>query len=187
MSNDVFKKRGSALEDAFFRRVDDELAEKLREKWQHERDVNSLKVESHIQDEDVLEELLYIGVTPGTLHAMTLVPAVHVAWANGFVERKERDAVIHAAETIGIDKESTTGELLMSWLETKPTDELFQVWQDYVKAMQPVANVTSFRHLHETAVAMAEEIAKVAGGVLGVHAVSVAEQKAINEVDAAFV
>lgn len=186
MSKDIFKKRGSALEDEFFRRVDDELAMKLREKWQHERDVASLKQESHIQDEAVLEELLYVGIQPGTLQAMTLVPAIHVAWANGFVETKEREAVLHAAQTVGIDTESTTGHLLTSWLKHKPTAELFQAWEDYVKALKGIVNVTAYRHLHENAVNTAGNIAQAAGGMLGVHAVSFAEQKAINQIDEAF-
>jgi len=186
MSQDIFKTRGAALEDAFFRRVDDELAQKLREKWAHERDVESLKKESHIQDEAVLEELLYIGIESGTLQAMSLVPAVHVAWANGFVEKKEREAVLHAADTMGISTDSTTGHLLLSWLSRKPSDELIQVWEDYVHAMKGIVNPTSYRCLHEDAVKTAQHIAKTAGGVLGIHSISVAEQRAIKQIDDAF-
>lgn len=186
MPKDAFKRRSTALEDEFFRRVDDELAEKLREKWKHERDIKELQQESRIHDAAVLEELLYVGVKPGTLHAVTLIPAIHVAWANGFVETKERAAVLHAAETVGIVETSTTGKLLVSWLEHKPTSELFQVWQDYIQALKAVVNITSYRHLHENAVRMASDIASAAGGVLGVHATSVAEQRAIKQIDEAF-
>ena len=186
MTKDVFKSRGSTLEDEFFRRVDDELAQRLRDQWQHDRDVESLRKESQIQDQRVLEELLYAGVSPGTLQAMTLVPAIHVAWANGFVETQERAAVMQAAQHVGIHNDSTTGQLLMSWLDDKPTAELFQVWEDYVAALRDVVDVTSYRHLHDHAVRTAEDIAKAAGGILGVLAVSVAEQRAIGQIDRAF-
>ncbi|MFY9255927.1 MAG: hypothetical protein WAO83_20905 [Fuerstiella sp.] len=186
MSHDIFKQRGDALEGQFFRRIDDELAIKLKEKWQHERDIESLRKESHIQDDAVLEELLYVGIQPGTLQAMTLVPAIHVAWANGYVENKERDAVIHAAKNMGIDTESSPGQLLTSWLKHKPTSELFQAWEDYIKALKGIINVVAYRHLHESAINTAENIAKSAGGMLGVLAISFAEQQAIKQIDEAF-
>lgn len=186
MTNEVFESRGTALEGEFFRRVDDELARELREEWRHQRDVELLRKESRIQDDAVLEELLYIGIEPGTLQAMTLVPAIHVAWANGFVEAKEREALLHAAKTIGIERGSTTGQLLLSWLSHEPSMELFQVWEDYVKAIKMLMNVSSFRHLHLNAITTAESIAKAAGGVAGVYAVSLAEERAIRQIDDAF-
>lgn len=186
MSKDIFEKRGSALEDEFFRRVDVELAKKLKDKWQQERDIELLRAESRIQDNDILQELLNIGIEPATLQAMMLIPAIHVAWANGFVETKERGAVLNAASSIGINSGSTTGQLLTSWLNQKPSKELFQAWEDYVRALKDVVDVTAYRHLHETAVNTAGNIAKSAGGTLGVHAVSLAEQRAIKQIDAAF-
>ncbi|MEQ9407423.1 MAG: hypothetical protein RIK87_06830 [Fuerstiella sp.] len=186
MTTDIFKKRGTALEDEFFRKVDEQLAQRLREKWEHEHDVETLKKESRIDDAAVIEEMLAAGIHPGMIKAMTLVPAIHVAWANGFVENKERDAVLKAAHSVGITKESTTGQLLMSWLDRKPSGELFKAWQDYVHALHPVLDIVSYRHLHRNAVETARRIAESAGGLLGVHAVSVAEERAIGEIDAAF-
>lgn len=187
MTTDIFKKRGSALEDEFFRRVDEKLAQKLKEKWQHEHDVESLKRETRIEEASVIEELLTVGVLPGMLQAMTLVPAIHVAWANGFVEKKEREAILTAAHSVGISEESTTGQLLVSWLEHHPAPELFDVWKDYVTALHSVLDIVSYRHLHQGAVDTARRIAEAAGGILGVHAVSVSEERAIKAIDEAFV
>ena len=186
MTTDTFRKRGAALEDEYFRRVDEHLAERLREQWQHEKDVESLKRESRIDDEAIIEELLYVGIQPGMIKAMSLVPALHVAWANGFVENKEREAVMHAAHTVGITKESTTGHLLTSWLEHQPSAELFQAWEDYVAALHNVLDIVSYRHLHQHAVDTARMTAEAAGGFLGIHSVSVAEERAIRQIDEAF-
>ena len=187
MTTDAFRRRGTALEDEFFHRVDEKLAQKLREKWQHDQDIGSLKAESRIEDEAVIEEMLSVGIQPGMIQVMTLVPAIHVAWANGFVESKERDAVITAGHENGIAEESTTGHLLLSWLERKPRPELFQAWRDYIVALHQVLDIVSYRHLHHAAIETARKIAESAGGILGIHPVSVAEERAIKQIDEAFV
>ncbi|MEZ6129477.1 MAG: hypothetical protein R3C59_12405 [Planctomycetaceae bacterium] len=186
MSKDVFKVRGNALEEEYFRRIDEKLALELREKWQHERDIEALKKESRIDDTAVIEEMLHVGIHPGMIQALTLVPALHVAWANGYVEKQEREAVLKAAESVGIATDSTTGQLLMSWLTQKPSSELFQAWEDYIEALHAVLDPLSFRLLHNSAVETARQVAEAAGGFLGVYSVSVAEERAIQQIDAAF-
>lgn len=186
MTTDSFKKRGTALEDEFFHRVDETLAKRLKEQWQHDRDVESLKRETRITNDEVIEELLDAGIGPGMIQAMMLVPAIHVAWANAVVEQPERDAILRAAHSIGIDESSTTGHLLSSWLERQPKPELFQAWWDYIVALCGVVDVASYRHLHEKSVQTAKDIAHAAGGFLGIHSISAEEQNAINQIDDAF-
>jgi hypothetical protein len=186
MTTDTFKKRGTALEDEFFHRVDEKLVKRLREQWQHDRDVESLKRETRITDESVIEALLDAGILPGMIQVMMLVPAIHVAWANGFVEKPERDAVLRAANSIGIDDSSTTGHLLLLWLEREPKPELFQAWWDYIVALTGVLDIAAYRHLHDTAVGTAKDIAEATGGFLGIHSISAEEQTAIDQIDDAF-
>jgi hypothetical protein len=186
MTTDTFKKRGTALEDEFFHRVDDKLVKRLREQWQHSRDVESLKLATRITDETVIDELLDAGVLPGMIQVMMLVPAIHVAWANGFVDKPERAAILRAAHSIGIDEASTTGHLLLSWLEREPKPELFQAWWDYIVALTKVLDISAYRHLHDTAVGTAKDIAEATGGFLGIHSISAEEHTAINQIDDAF-
>ena len=96
MPTNIFKKRGTALEDEFFRKVDEALSQQLREKWEHEKEAESLMRETRIDDKAVIEELLNVGIHPGMIRALSIVPAVQVAWAKGFIERKERAAVLFA-------------------------------------------------------------------------------------------
>ncbi|MCA9083562.1 MAG: hypothetical protein KDA81_05885 [Planctomycetaceae bacterium] len=186
MTTESFRRRGTALEDEFFHRVDQRLAEKLRAKWKHERDVESLKRESHFTDTKVVEELLAAGITPGTLQAMMLVPHITVAWANGFVEDKERDAVMHAAQSVGVVEQSITGQLLAAWLQHKPGPELFAAWRDYISALKDVMHPDTFGHLRQTTLQKTQEIAKAAGGVLGIHTVSQAEQTVLDLIEQSF-
>lgn len=187
MTTDIFRQRGNALEDEFFRKVDAKLSQQLREKWEHEKEVEALKRETRIEDEAVIEELLNVDIHPGMIRAITLVPAIQVAWANGFVEQKERDAVLKAALECGITSESTTGVLLASWLEEKPSPDLFRAWKDYIRSMHDILDIASYRHLHQNAIETARRIAEAAGGILGIHAVSVAEERVIRDVEEAFV
>lgn len=186
MTTDIFKTRGKALEDEFFRRVDAQLSQQLREKWQHEKEAESLKKETRILDDRVIDELLAVEIHPGMIRALTLVPAIQVAWANGFVEKQERAAILKAAHSVGISETSTTGMLLVSWLDSKPGPELFTAWKDYIRALHDVLDVSAYRHLHENAVQTSQKIAEAAGGFLGIHPVSVAEKRVINEIDEAF-
>lgn len=187
MASDLFNKRGSALEDEYFRRVDAKLAQELREKWQQERESETLQKESQISDPAVIQELLQVGIKPGMIQAMGLVPALTVAWANGFVAKEEHDAVLHAADSMGISGDSTVGQLLLSWLDHKPGPELFQAWSDYVAALHGVLEPAAYRHLHESAVQTAQKVAESAGGFLGLGAVSESEKRAIEKVNNAFV
>lgn len=186
MTTDEFRTQSQALEDECFRRVAGKLSPEIRDKWQRERDIEAMKREAHLEDESIIEELLEAGIQPGSIRAMNLVPAVHVAWANGFIETREREAVLHAAHAVGIWKDSPTEHLLISWLDEQPSPELFQVWEDYVKALREVLISTTYRRLRHSAVSIAQRIAAAAGGFLGVHAVTVAEQRAIRQVDEAF-
>ncbi|MCA9051560.1 MAG: hypothetical protein KDA89_22635, partial [Planctomycetaceae bacterium] len=150
------------------------------------RDVDSLKRETHLYDEDVVEELLEAGIHPGTIQALALVPAVQVAWAGGFVETAEREAVLKAAHSVGIIEESATGQLLVSWLDHKPGPELFTAWKDYVAALHTVLKPVIYRQLRQSTIETARRIAEAAGGFLGVYSVSVAEQRIIHQVEEAF-
>lgn len=183
---DALRARGAALEETFFRRQDQKLIQQMRDQWDREREAESLKIESGIHDNAVIEELINVGVHPGTLQALTLVPAIHTAWANGFVERKERDAVMKAAESIGITCDSTSGKLLISWLEAKPGPELFATWQDYVTALHGVLDTAACQRVREYAVSTATTVAEAAGRILGMNATSAAEKTAIREIEEAF-
>lgn len=186
MTKDAFKTRGMALEEEFYRRANARLLQELREAADHEQDVAALKRVSRIQDTNVLEEMLAVGVSAETLRALTLVPTVHVAWANGYIERAEREAIFRAAEGVGIAPASATGQLVGSWLEHPPEPMLMQAWRDYVAALKDVLESATYRQLCEETVDAARGVARSAGGFLGIHAVSVAEERALLEIREAF-
>lgn len=186
MARNVFANRASALENAFFHRLDQELIIKIQEQHQLETDEDMLATATGIIDRKLLDELLAAEITPKTLVAFSLFPAVYVAWSDGHVEIAEREAILKAAHVQGITNRSPAHQLLESWLKTKPTEELVSVWQSFIHAMRPVISPTAFRDLQEAAMKRAHTIAEAAGGFLGFGSVSAAEKAAIEELDAVF-
>ncbi|APZ94943.1 hypothetical protein [Fuerstiella marisgermanici] len=186
MSHDSFRKRASTLEDEFFYRVDLELIEKLKDQQRVEAEEEALTAATGITDRGVLEELVEAQITSQSLLALTLFPAVHVAWANGFVETTERAAVLKAADQEGIAEETPSYELLRVWLKTPPSATLFKAWSDFIHAVQPTLSVSAFRKLHDAAMIRSRKVAEAAGGILGIGKVSKAEETRLKELDQVF-
>ncbi len=187
MSRDAFHKRASTLEDEFFHRVDLQLIEKLNEQQKLEADEDALTIATGIGDRSVLAELIGVRMTPQTLLAFTLFPAVHVAWSNGYVQTAERAAVLKAADLVGIAAGTPSYELLEFWLKTPSTTELFHAWSQFIHAVRPTLSVSAFRELHDTALSRSREVTEAAGGILGIGKVSQAEEDRLRQLDEVFV
>ena len=134
----------------------------------------------------VWDELQQKEITPKTLMAFSLFPAIHVAWANGRVEEAEKQAILNAAEKLGVAPASPAFVLLESWLSGEPDAKLFDAWKQFVVAIQPSLSADAFQQLREAAIHRARTIAEAAGGMLGLHKVSRAESAAIAELESAF-
>ena len=66
-----------------------------------------------------------------------LIPLAMVAWADGSIEPKEREAIQRAAAENGIVPGSIAGEVLNKWL-TEPLDaDLVDTWKRYIQTMWP--------------------------------------------------
>ena len=186
MPRNAFDRRASALEDEFFHRVDQELIAKLQEQHQLEVDEEALTHATGITDKTVLDELIQVRITPRSLTALSLFPAIYVAWASGRVQTSERRAVREVMEQMGIISGSPTFELLHAWLDRKPSAELVQAWKDFIHAIRPTMSAAAFREMHDAAIKRARKIADAASGLLGLHLISKAEEVAITELEAVF-
>lgn len=186
MTGNAFERRESALEDEFFYRVDQELIAQLKAEQQHESELESLQETTGIGDRHVLEELRTAQITSRTLAAFSMFPAVYVAWADGHVERAEREAVLKAARHQGIFSVSPAYDLLESWLCMKPHAELLEAWKDFIHALRPTVSDLTFREMKHVALERAESVARAAGGFLGLATVSKAEKAALAELHAVF-
>ncbi len=183
----LLAERRQALEEEFFRRREQALIEKLREQEQRRQLREALAEASGIQDAATLDRLIDAGIQPRTLAPLALVPLVEVAWADGSIAAREREAIVRAAEAAGLHKGSAGYGLLESWLEEKPEPKLRQLWEEYVRALSQSLDPQARQRLRDEVMGRARAVAEAAGGFLGLGPkVSAAEEAVLRELAQAF-
>lgn len=186
MEDRFWEERGQALEDAFFRQVDAKLLGQLRQQQALEAQKSALASCTGITSAALLDELVSQGIRSETIVALALVPLIRVAWADGFIEMKERNAVLQAAVNAGCQADSASYQLLDHWLRQPPSEEIFQTWKGYVGALSERLPPDAYSHLKFDLVRRANQVASAAGGLLGIGAVSAREKEAIDQIEQAF-
>ena len=116
----------------------------------------------------------------GERRALGLVPLVMVAWADGKLDDKEREAILDAAGTMGLSSDGTDLELLTAWLSTPPDPALFDAWRSYVHAVLPRLSIEGALRLEDVVTKRARAVADAAGGVAGLKTTSRAEEQMIQ-------
>ena len=177
--------RGRALEEAFFAQKNRDLLGKLAEALATEEAKDALSATTGIKDSAVIDELFEAGISADTLAAFSLVPLVVVAWADGSVAPKEREAILEAAASEGIPTESAARKLLDNWLATAPPDDLLVAWKDYTAAAKTRLSDEAQARLASDVLARARAVAAAAGGILGIGSVSQREEQVLKELEAA--
>jgi hypothetical protein len=180
------KLRAKELEDSFFAKENARLLAKLREEAAREEKRQEFRKVLNVANDELLDALMGLGVEPETLVAVSLVPLVEVAWADGEIQNKERAAILRAAEERGVALRTATHDLLESWLLTKPQPELFEVWQRYVGEITTSLAEATRGELKTAALGRARAVAEAAGGLLGVGSISAAEKAMLAKLERAF-
>ena len=178
--------KARALENAFFAEQNERLLAKLREKAAREEKKTEFREYLNVDNEEVLEALVDLDVEPETLVAFSLVPLVEVAWADGEIQKQEREAIIKAAVERGVDEASPTCALLKSWLETPPNPLLLETWRAYIEELTDSLGEDSRAQLKRSVMGRARAVAEAAGGFLGVASISSAEKQKLEELEWAF-
>lgn len=175
------------LEESFFAEQNSRLLAKLRSEAQDKERREALRAALHVDDEQVLDALIELDLYPETAVAFGLVPLIEVAWADFEIQKKERQAILKAASSRGIEEGSTTFELLESWLQKKPDAELLETWKHYVEVLVANMDTTRKQVFRDGVLAQAKAVAEEAGGILGLgQKISREEQKMIDELASAF-
>jgi hypothetical protein len=181
---EILRDRGRSLEDEFFRREDKRLIERLSELRAAEVTREALSKASGITKPAVLDKLIELGIRAETVAALSIVPLVEVAWADGTLDPKERRAVIERA---GIVRDSTAGALLEAWLDRRPDPKLFIAWTHLVQAMSDHFGPEGTARLKTELLEGARAVAAAAGGLFGVGSkISASEAAMLAKLEAAF-
>ncbi|MCC9601736.1 hypothetical protein LOC67_14345 [Stieleria sp. JC731] len=179
---DTIHQRGHALEDLYFRRVDESLLQTMREKTRRRQLLEELADVAAIEDTDVLNHMLDLNINASTIAAFTLTPLVFVAWADGTVTSGERQMVISAALVRGVSENPLAFMLLKQWLETRPPRQMWETWKEYAERLHESLPAEIADSLAAQMISNAKVVAKASGGVLGVGKTSNAEQKILDAI-----
>ena len=184
--SDQLSDRRKALEDRFFQDQESKQLEKLRGELADKKSKEELGAASGIEDNHLLDALVGLSVGVSDLSALALIPLVRVAWVDGSVNDKERDAILQAAANQGISNKSHSYQLLEQWLVKSPGSELYEAWEEYVHSLLKEMDEAHATTLKESILGLAHDVASSAGGLLGIGSVSKAEHKVLASIGEAF-
>ena len=184
MGLDDLNSAGRALEDSFFAMENARLLEELRAKARREERRKALREVIQIQDEGLVDHLLELGLGPETVLAITLIPLAMVAWADGAIEPREREAILQAAAHKGVVPGSVAGQVLESWLKQPLDSGLVETWKRYIRTIWPSLTASEREEVRRMGLARAREVAEAAGGFLGLGSrISAQERAALAELE----
>lgn len=187
MSDSILANRRAGLEEAFFARHNEELRQKMLQADAEKFRKEALTAATGIVDESVLARLMAMQIGTGTLAALTLVPMVLVAWADGAISTNERRAILAGADQSGLKPGGPAHELLEAWLHTRPAPALFQAWKDYVAALTHTLSAEERQSLEASVLAQAHKVAAATGSFLGLTSpISDSENAVLRELAHSF-
>ena len=131
---DIFKERGHGDEAQYFRRLDEKLLQKMRERAALDEVAQALADKLRVDNRELLNRVLALGLTRDTGTAILLAPLIQVAWAEGSVSARERKVIFEIAASLGVEAGSGAHAQLEAWLERRPSDALFETALEVMKA-----------------------------------------------------
>ncbi len=135
-------------------------------------------------DAEILKLLATLGIDDLSYKALSLLPLVHVAWADGEIQAEER-ALVEKTMT-GANLGAEGERLVRNWLTYAPS-------ADYVERGRTALVALALRggemkleaDVLTDVVGMAQSVARAAGGLWGIGAINKDERKALDEIAAA--
>jgi tellurite resistance protein len=174
-------KQSSELENAFFVRENAKLLAELRRRAEHESLREQLREVVQIKDAAFLDRLIALGITPATALALRLIPLVFVAWADGTLDAKEREAVYAAARKSSVAAGEAAHGLLDDWLGRMPDPHLLDLWKQYVGHLWGSFTADERWQMRTNLLQSAHEVAKASGGLFGLTSKVSAEERKVLE------
>lgn len=120
-----------------------------------------------------------MGMSQLSWRALPLLPLVHVAWADGVIQDRERDLILRIADDYGLDGD---GRLhLTNWLTYPPSREVIETGQTVLLALCSSKGPADTQLLDDV-LAFSHQVAAAAGGFFGIGSISSEEAQAIDRI-----
>ncbi len=157
-----------ALEDAFFApEIAAAHAERLRLRELADAAIDALAEASDIGDRKLLRELFRVGIRAETLAALTLIPLIEVAWADGVMDEREKRAVLAGARSTRMAEDGPSYALLALWIEDRPAPGMFKLWREYVGSLCRNLSDEEIDRFKDNILRRTRDVAEAAGSFLG--------------------
>ena len=186
MSNEFLGDRRKSLEESFFAKQDAKLLERCARSARSSRAIAALASASQISDPELLEKLVDLGIDAASWTALSLVPLVEVAWADGAIEPQEREAILAAAAEHGVEPGSPGRALLESLLDHAAGARAVRGLGRLCDRARGQAQRRRARDAATRIVERARKVAQSAGGMLGIASISDAEKRVIAALEKPF-
>ena len=186
MPTDAFETRRTGFEAEYFHKKDAQLVEKLKKVFDRKLDRAELQKATGITNDEVIDRLLAVNAKGELLLAFRLYPLVEIAWADGAVDAKETQAVIDAAQRMGVQPSSSALGALKDWLKRGPTADGRTAWYAFAAELKKTLTADELAKFSQDLIGGAHAVAKASGGILGMaFEISRKEQEAIDKLTAA--
>ena len=107
MAEVTLEERGRALEDQFFEKENQQKLAAMKQRLDAQQTREELRKASGMTDDAVLDKLVALGLRSNTIAALSLVPLIAVAWADGEIQDNERTAILQGAHGKGLEQAPT--------------------------------------------------------------------------------
>jgi hypothetical protein len=186
IEEDFLSKSGRRLEDAFFIEKDKKLLEQLHKMQKMKEDMASLEKVSGIKNEAILSKLISHNIRPETVAALSLIPIIEIAWADGKLDSSEKEAILKASDGHFNKGNQISKVLLDEWLSQKPATEMLDAWVHYIKGLVEILSKKEASELKVDLLLHARDVAESSGGFLGINKISKEEERMLKVLENAF-
>jgi uncharacterized tellurite resistance protein B-like protein len=169
-------------EEKYFKALEIERRKKLREQLdENARELEEqVKIASSVRTDDlsIAERIKKLGFDGDSARVFDLLPLIHVAWADGAIQKEERAAILRVLEERGVEPNSEAFRTVESLLEEPPSDAYMR---QSLAILQELTGGLSGRA--GEIVDLCIEVAAASGGFLGIgKRIGTKERQLINEI-----
>jgi len=134
-----------------------------------------------MDDAEVIRALADLGMDEQSIKALPLLPLIQVAWADGEVQQSERALIERiAAEKYDLGEEGE--RMLANWLRYPPSPAYLESGRRALAAVALRGDADLGDNVLDDVMALSKKVAKAAGGLFGIGAISTSEATALQEI-----
>jgi hypothetical protein len=135
-----------------------------------------------VVDSDLLANLRVAGYTPETIALIEFAPLARLAWADGHVSHRQRSAIVQVAVREHILDDTPAGACLRAWLESCPSDDVFDVSLSTIRAKLDRLPLDVRETAQRQFIKDCTAVARVADGVTGDNKIAPEEGRVLARI-----